>query len=489
MSRTPRGSEFRVAGTEPSFFVTKREKEAKEQKKWKTKDIPALVIPMPHEVEKLSKTPRGELLTLPSLTPSQLNSARSRGTFAIEDRAVSSARVTMSARSGAGSSAVQLLDADKPSNRPRKAGPPLKLPVLTFAEKAKQPPSSETAKAALFLTDYDGGNAAVDAECDGPAKARAVKLLDEFDRMRDAEFELSSRGEAIEQKAVVNVTTIDEEASIRVLKSMFQLGLMRNSQVIDRLRQMDGPYLHKRIVQELAHRKQLSRDEFHVLLSRVLKDDYLNRRDCNTLFSVFDSDRSGLVDASEFLAGLLALIETGTDDIAFKFVNTLLEGREKATINAFISRFELDILLDSAQRHYANDPEVVQVLGQLPSLFNFSHHLGRIPVVQLRQRIMENDDYRVIFENLPNPNRQSTEEANAIQAAVVADSARRGMTEHEWLVANTQVADQYMSPDWNRQLAAPEFDSPRWWTENGTVFRATDSNPYREPVFLKERER
>ena len=337
-----------------------------------------------------------------------------------------------------------------------------------------------------FLKDYDGGRVAAHTETDGLPEVTTGAQLDDFEERQkrdEAEREaiLNNSNHRRRGKNSNSVTTIDEEASVRVLKGMFQLNLTRNSQIIARLKDLDHAYLAKKVSQEMGHRKQLSRDEFYSMLCRVLKDDFVNRRDANTLFSVFDNDKSGLVDAAEFLTGLLSLVSSGVDDIAFKFINTLLEGREKSTVNAFISRFELDVLVDAAQRYYSNDPEVVQVLGGLAGEFNFTHHLGRIPVMDLRQKILEDDDYRTIFENLPNPSAQIQENAAVTTVSTVTTD------ENEWLTASNVVADQFLNSDWSKQATAQEHDSPKWWTKDGTVYCSSDKNPYGEPVFLKEK--
>jgi hypothetical protein len=305
------------------------------------------------------------------------------------------------------------------------------------------------------------------------------------------------------------ITTVDEEASSRVLKVMFQLNLTKNSAIIAKLKNIDPMDLQRRVVVELGHKKQMSRDEFYMLLCKTLKDDYLNKRDAMTLFSVFDDDKSGLVDGAEFVSGFMTLVTAGEHDIAFKFIHTILEARgEKSIVNAFISRFEVQLLIHAAQHHFADDKEIVDLLAEIPEQFNFSHHLGRIPIVELRDALTRNDDYHAIFTALPNPAQRSMEGRSPTGNAPSSPTARHhqgdgpgdspdkkgpdvmlttSASREDFLQQQQlQTADQFINTNHDMQREAKEHDSPRWWVSGGIIYKASEHSPFPQPVFIKD---
>uniref|UniRef100_A0A7S1M695 EF-hand domain-containing protein n=1 Tax=Neobodo designis TaxID=312471 RepID=A0A7S1M695_NEODS len=495
----PAHCEFRAASGEgPERFFAKQRVPRQSPIKSVKHDVPAIVVPTRHQQHALnSKTPRREMLTLPPVRPAP------RSLPQIDGPARFLGSVTP--RGGA--------KGDAPvATYPQTArSDPVSLPQLTFSTNAPTGLSgSEVAtKAALSarfrsrLHDYVD-----DDEDDSSRHCAAERQRQELNKFearhvtpRLTKGSTSNDGPAPSTDHHT-VTTIDEEASTRVLKVMFQLNLTRNSSIIARLKELDHEYLHRKVMHELGYKKQMSRDEFFALMCKVLKDDFINKRDCMTLFSVFDDDKSGLVDAVEFVTGFLTLIAAGENDIAFKFIHTVLDSRgEKAIMNAFISRFEVQLLVGAAQHHFAGDRDIVGLLEGLPNSFNFSHHLGRIPIVQFRDRIMKDEDLSAIFSALPNPSRPAKEAA----AVAVAD-ARDGRAKGERSVTIQEspahgrdgephgsyqhiLADQYMSQNQDLQMQAEEHDSPRWWVSGGIVYKASDSNPYPEPVFLKENDK
>lgn len=420
-------------------------------------DVPILVLPSKYEQEKQVRSARPQLLT--------------------------------SAAKG-GIDLPQIPLTDRPSKRTRRIPCPPALPLPTSSrsnspstsalpqiagKQQKQQPTAtveEYRRRRKFTFDYDGDDEAI--------------------RQRDDEnvidsFEESLQSKSCEGHAVVRaVTTVDEEASARVLKVMFQLSVTTNSAILTRLKEIDANTLQKRVVHEIGHKKQMSREEFFILLQKVLRDEHINRRDSNTLFSVFDDDKSGLVDAGEFINGFTSLVSAGTDDVAFKFLAMLFEGREKSTMNAFLSRFELQVLITAAQSFYKADPDIVQVLENLPAQFNFSHHMGRIPVIDFRNKIVNDPELLIIFENLPNPLRASKEALNAVGFIHASKKEKDPNYEGsgELWGSGHLVADQFMNPNSHLQASAEEHDSPRWWSTGAAVFRSTKSNPYEELVFL-----
>lgn len=293
-----------------------------------------------------------------------------------------------------------------------------------------------------------------------------------------------------------SVTTVDEEASARMLKVMFQLNVTRNSRIMVRLKQLDMTTLERRVTVEMGHKRQLHRDEFCLLLGKLLKDDHLNRRDCLTLFSIFDDDKSGVVDAEEFVTGFISLVSSGNNDIAFRFIATLLEGREKSTVNAFISRFELQMIVHAAIQYFKGDRDVCRILEGVPNMFNFSHHLGRIPVVALREAILKDENLFTIFSSLPNiqGTAKIAAESAAARSPVAAAAGSYKAPATGGLLSNADVysplfaADQFMVPmaqSADLQGGAAEHDLPQWWSQGGVIYRCTASQPYPQPVFSK----
>jgi len=287
------------------------------------------------------------------------------------------------------------------------------------------------------------------------------------------------------------VASVDSEASSCVLKVMFQLNLTKNSGIIRRLKSIEPATLHKKVLQELGHKKQMSKEEFVHLMQKVLKDDFINRRDCLTLFSVFDDDKSGLVDAVEFVSGFISLVTAGENDIAYKFIHTILDARgEKNIVNALISRFELQLLVSAAQHHYRREPEIVALLGKVPNMFNFSFHLGRIPILELRDAIARNSDLHAVFTALPNPSgrvRDAATSAVQQQQALFAESLASAAAEDRHF-ADLLVADQWMCADERKQAAAEEHGAPKWYCSGVTVYRQVCDQPP-QPVFMRDLDR
>jgi hypothetical protein len=490
-------AEFRGAKPSPLFFASQRVERENPIKPVKH-DVPVMVVPTPREVRRLeSKTPRQEMLTLPPVRP---RGAPDPSLM----RSIPRVQGSLTPRTASNGELAKL-----ETSAPKTARPPLPiaLPQLTFSTNvsvsAMLQAKSSTARSSRHLhsqlTDYVDQDDENDVRLPEHAATRHRREIEEFER-RHAMRNDPSLGDTVGRGVHEHhtVTTIDEEASTRVLKVMFQLNLTRNSSIIARLKDLDYEFLHKKIQHELGYKKQMSRDEFYSLMCKMLKDDYVNRRDCMTLFSVFDDDKSGLVDAVEFVSGFMTLVAAGDNDIAFKFIHTVLDARgEKAIVNAFISRFELQLLVSAAQHHFANDPDIVRLLDALPGAFNFSHHLGRIPIMQFREHIIGDEDLSAIFAALPNPSRPAKEAAAAASDAAKgrkdlptdADASTSAM--RDAAEANYQhiVADQFMNQNVDLQQRAEEHGSPRWWVSGGIVYRANDTHPYGEPVFLKEGEK
>lgn len=446
---------FRSASQQPQFFYSRRDL-VRRNPKMKPGDVPILVIPSLHEqVHGHQRSSARELITcaLPRIA-SRAEEARTERSRRCND--------------GLGSC---------------KARPPVqvKLPKLTFstdsvsiheAQRVQQP----ALHSVRYLRDYDGGVNAALANDSEPT----TLLIDQFERQGEANAQ-SNEALGLKTLNTHHITTVDEEASIRVLKMMFQLSLTKNSNIISRLKALDFGAVQKRLAQEMSHRKQLSRDEFHGLIGKLLKEDFPNRRDTSNLFSLFDDDKSGMVEAVEFVSGFLNLIGSAEDDVSFKFLNMLLDGREKATVNAFISRFELQILIASAQRFYVGDPQVVQILEEFTGTFNFSHHMGRIPVAEFRRRVIENDDLRAIFENLPNPSKVGATIADSV---IKREASLHASEQVRWATDPHLVANQFLNSNHDVQAAAEEHDNPRWTVCGDTVYRSSDSHPSPEPMFF-----
>lgn len=468
-------AEFGAVSASPKFFASQRKPKPPVRPPVKH-DVPALVVPTRHEVIRMqSSSPRQAFITLP---PVSARSATSASVGCADAPAVS--------RAFGGSAMAEPARHAQTARPDATPAAPVVLPKLTFSTTADIQLSSD-AKAATARAFHDRLNDYVDSD-DEDATRAATKQRNEISAF---EVRHSSRVHTEPEQPQTDsidsahhtVTTIDEEASTRVLKVMFQLNLTRNSNIISRLKELDGSYLQRKLVHELGHKKQMSRDEFYVLMCKVLRDDYVNKRDCLTLFGVFDDDKSGLVDAVEFITGFMTLVSAGENDIAFKFIHTVLDSRgEKAIVNAFISRFELQLLVQAAQNHFAHDPEIVELLGELPNAFNFSHHLGRIPIMKLRDRIVNDEDLFAIFSVLPNPSRPAKEAVSSVDRPDAVDHT----AEAEPQAQNLIIADQYINANQDLQANALEHDSPRWWVSGGIVYRCSESNPYPEPVFLKE---
>lgn len=343
------------------------------------------------------------------------------------------------------------------------------------------------------LSEYDGeaDKPETDREEMDRFHAALKRWLPRHERKELVEIDSEKDVEGDDQQASL-MHPNDEEAASRVLKAIFQLNLTKSSNIIQRLRELDPTVLQRRIAQELGPRKQVSKDEFAVLIGKLLRDDHVNRRDCLSLFSVFDDDKSGMVDAVEFVGGFMSLIASGQHDIAYKFLATLLEGREKLTVNAFISRFELQVLLEAAKQHYYHDQEIVDLIDSLRDRFRYEHHLGRMPIAEIRSAILDDEDLKAIFTGLPNPvslirDAQAAAPRETVFEEVQQNMKEYGATENDWMKAPHFEADKWINSNAEKQQGAEEHDSPEWWVSGETIFRKTKSNPNEEPIFMREK--
>lgn len=349
--------------------------------------------------------------------------------------------------------------------------------VPALPPNAAAPLNAATAAAvrsARFLADYDGGREAAMAADDD---ADAASPFDAFDERRRVSAEAAEGTGAARSRGAGAGGAAEEGSIFRVVKMAFRLSLTRGSPVVALMKALDPAALHRRLLHEVGHRKQLTRDEFHGVVARVLRTDFLSRRDSANLFALFDNDSSGLVDAAELVCGFMGLVASNEDDVSFRFLRTLLEGRERNTVHAFLSRFELQVLLGAAQRFFEGDADVVAVLAALPDRFDFSH-LGRTPAAEFRRVVLESPQLRAIFDALP-----------MLTAARDLGPAQRSMSVRSlgdmdgWMRSPQLVADQHIHPAAALQASAAENDSPRWWLSGETIYRSSALHPYPEPMF------
>lgn len=227
----------------------------------------------------------------------------------------------------------------------------------------------------------------------------AQQLLAMQRAMSGGDLSAGHHGSTKSSAAVSGTTqTTGEAATMRVARTLFLAGLCVNTEIYEKLKRIPLSELEKRLNADFVHRRQVSKEDFVGFLVRALQEEHINRREVDLLFSMLDANKYGIVDTRELRRELLHFVKTGTRDISFQFVASLLEGRDTHAINAFISRFDIQNIVRAIVTFYSSDKEVCDAVSALPDAFRYKDHLARVPVAQFRDRIVSDPLLLTIFQ-------------------------------------------------------------------------------------------